>query len=242
MNVSKFVKLLFVGAVLAMGAKGCKQNPTLNQLNWMKEEAIKHGDYLREQRIEVALSRWKNGHLDSDPYLLAAEMGKAIGSGNIHLVFFTYDEDKDIDGIGIIEEYIDPNGLNTTLTEEYETTGNRQYPEHEEVQLFGLMPKIRDAGQRKDEQLWFEYLQGKSGKVDVGQGLAPTEETMPAVWISIPEPNHVDLKMYVYDQQGHKSEAIRVISSIPRERRGNEIGDIDVGERIESPLRSELDK
>jgi len=223
LNTSTLVFLLLICAVLTAGATGCRRDPALGKLNRIKEAAIEEGFDVEEKRIESALSKWQNGRLDSEPILLWATLAKPIKMEIKHLNFFTFDEDKDIVGFGIVEEYVDANGLRTTLTEEYETTGNgkRLYPPDEAVQAFAFLVHIRDAGQHKDMQQWNEYLEAKSRDVNGGQDLAPAGETSPVrppIWISIPEPNHVDVYVYVNDQQGHKSDRIRVRNSIPEDQ------------------------
>ncbi len=218
MNTSSFVQLLLIGAMLAAGTTGCKRDPALSELNRLKGYAIEKELDVEEQRIESALSKWRNGRLDSEPIMLWAQLGKPIRRETINLSFFTFDEDKDIVGFGIVEEYADVNGLRTTLTEEFKTTGNGPYPPDEAVQAFAFTVQIRDAGQRKDVQQWNEYLEAKSRDVEAGRELPPVGKAWhirPPIWISIPEPNHVDVYVYVYDRQGHKSERIRVRNSIP---------------------------
>jgi len=217
MNTSSFVQLLLIGAMLAAGATGCKRDPALRELNRLKEYDIEKGFDIEEQRVETALSKWQNGRLDREPIMLSAQLAKPIGMETKNLAFFTFDEDKDIVGFGIIEEYADVNGLRTTLTEEYKTTGNGPYPPDEAVQAFVFQVQIRDAGQRKDVQQWNEYLEAKLRDVETGRELPPVGKAwhiMPPIWISIPEPNRVDVYVYVYDRQGHKSERIRVRNSI----------------------------
>jgi len=63
-------------------------------------------------------------------------------------------------------------------------------------------------------------VKAKPGDINARRGVVPSGETLPVVppiWISIPEPNHVDVHIYIYDQQGHKSETIRVANFIPQE-------------------------
>ncbi len=218
MNTSSFVQLLLIGAMLAAGTTGCKRDPALHELNRLKEYAIKKGFDIEEQRAKLALSKWQNDRPDSEPILLWAGLGKPTGRETEYLSFFTFDEDKDIVGFGIVEEYVDANDVRTTLTEEYETTGKGPYPPDEAVQAFGFIVQIRDAAQRKDVRQWNEYLEAKSHDVKARRDSAPAGKTLrvsPPIWISIPEPNHVDVYVYVYDQQGHKSERIRVRNSIP---------------------------
>jgi len=219
MNISTFVQLLLIGAMLASGATGCKRDPALRELNRLKEYAIEKGFDVEEQRADLALSKWQNGRLDREPILLWAQLGKPIGMETKDLSFFTFDEDMDIVGFGIVEEYVDANGLRTTLTEEYETTGNGPYPPDEAVQAFIFPVQIRNASQRKDVQQWNEYLEAKSHDVKTGRDLPPVGKTWhvrPPIWISIPEPNHVYVYVYVYDRQGHKADPLRVVNSIPQ--------------------------
>ena len=218
MNISTFARLLLVAIMLAAGITGCKRDPALRELNRLKEYNIEKGFDIEEQRVESALSKWQNGRLDREPIMLWAQLGKPIGMETKDLTFFTFDEDKDIVGFGIVEECVDANGLRTTLTEEYKTTGNGPYPPDEAVQGFAFGVQIRDAGQRKDVQQWNAYLEAKSRDVESGRELPPVGKAwhiMPPIWISIPEPNHADVYVYVYDRQGHKSERIVVRNSIP---------------------------
>jgi len=214
MNVSTIVRVLLISTMLVAGATGCKRDPdfALDKLNGLREYTKEKGYDIEEKRAELALSKWQNSRLDSEPILLTGELGETTGKETKHLSFFAFDEDKDIVGIGIIEEYVDASGLSTTLTEEYETTGKGPYPPDEAVQAFSFVVQIRDAGQRKDVKKWNEYLSAKSGRSNTERDMAPTGETLPAmptIWISIPEPNQVDIHIYIYDKQGHKSETIR---------------------------------
>lgn len=82
---------------------------------------------------------------------------------------------------------------------------------------------IRDAGQRKDEDAWRDYvilvledLARKfvyEGPVDEVVKLPPDEalaRNMPPIWISLPQTNRVRVFLSVYDRQGHESEAVEV--------------------------------
>lgn len=218
MNISTFARLLFVGIMIAAGTTGCKRDPALRELNRLRDYAIKEGFDVEEQHAELALSKWQNARLDSEPIMLCATLAKTIGREIKGLSFFAFDEDMDIVGFGIVEEYADANGLRTTLTEEYDTVGKGPYPPDEAVQAFSFIIQIRDAGQRKDVQRWNEYLKAESDDVEPARDLVPagrTSRVRPPIWISIPEPNHVDVYVYVYDRQGHKSDRIRVRNSIP---------------------------
>jgi hypothetical protein len=223
MNIAPFVRLSLVGAMLVASGLGCKPDPVSVKLNRFREYALKKGFNVDQHRAELALSKWQNGRLDSEPILLCATLSKTVGRETKNLSFFTFDEDMDIVGFGILEEYTDANGLRTALTEEYDTTGKGPYPPDEPVQGFGFIVQIRDAGQRKDVQRWNEYLKAKSGDVNAARDLTPAGKTspvMPPIWISIPESNRVDVYVYVYDRQGHKSDRIRVRNLIPPREKG----------------------
>jgi len=136
-----------------------------------------------------------------------ALLGTVTVSGR-YLLLGTFDEDRDIVGLGIREEYNDANGLKTLLTEEYPAFVHRM---SSELLLSRPCPvKIRDGDQRKDAQCWDEYVNGEGIDVSRLQSKKHWIETLPPVWTSIPEPNRVDVYVYVYDKAGHKSDPLKL--------------------------------
>jgi hypothetical protein len=125
-----------------------------------------------------------------------------------YLLLDALDEDKDVVGFGIREEYTDVNGLKTVLTEEYPAFAHQM---GSEVLPLRLCPvQIRDAGQRKNEQRWGEYVKGEGIDVSNPRATELWRETFAPVWVSNPEPNKVDVYVYVYDKAGHKSDPLKL--------------------------------
>ena len=211
MNTRKLVQALLVVVILVLGISGCKRDGVLSGLKHIKEKAKAKGRGADEQRVELAMSKWQNHTLDPEPILITAGINKPIGYEDMYIGMFTFDEDMDVLGLGIIEDYSDVNGLETTLTEEYPVFVYRMKPEVLDLRLFPV--QIRDAGQRKNEKRWNEYIKGEGIDVNDVRRLKHWRETLPPVWVSNPEPNKVNVFVYIYDQEGHKSVPIKLLTS-----------------------------
>ena len=213
-NTRRLVQALLLVVIVVPVISGCKRDPLLDDLKHLKEEAKRKGYSAVEQRYELAISKWKNRTVDREPILIDAGLGKSIVLP-VLVGLITFDEDMDVFGIGINEECADVNGIKTTLTEEYPAFVHRMKPEMLDLRLFPV--QIRDAGQRKNTQRWDEYVKGEGIDVNDVRVLICWRETLPPVWVSIPEPNTVDVYVYIYDQAGHKSNPIKLLTpdSIP---------------------------
>ena len=212
MNKPRLVQSLLAAVMLLAVISGCKRDPLVVWLEDLKEtaKASNRGDVA--QRCELCLSKWQNCTIDPEPILVRVVFGWVTGSG-MHLLLDAYDEDKDVVGFGIREEYTNANGLKTVLTEEYPAFVHRVGAEVLPPRLCPV--QIRDAEQRKDAQRWGEYVKGEGIDVNSPRAIERWTETLPPVWISIPEPNKVDVYVYVYDRAGRKSEPFRLPPSAP---------------------------
>jgi hypothetical protein len=217
MNVLKILRALLVIVILVLGISGCRRDDVVSSLNLIKEKAKAKGRGADEKRVEVALSKWHNRTVDPEPILITAVMNKPIGNEDMYIGMFTFDEDVDVLGLGINEEYTDVNAIKTTVTEEYPVFAHRMKPEVVDLRLFPV--QIRDDGQRKDKQRWDEYIKGEGIDINTVRRLKYWRETLPQVWVSIPEPNTVKVYVYIYDKAGNKSEPIKLLTSdsIPEE-------------------------
>jgi len=206
MNKRRLIQaLLFV--IFVPTISGCRRDPLVDGLERHKEEAKAKGFREVEEHCELALSRLRNRVLDPEPILVMPLLGRVTPSGR-YLLLETFDEDRDIVGLGIREEYNDANGLQTLLTEEYPAFVHRM---SSELLLSRPCPvKIRDGDQRKNEQRWDEYVKGEGIDVNSPRAIERWTETLPPVWISIPDPNRVDVYVYVYDKAGHKSDLVKL--------------------------------
>jgi hypothetical protein len=203
MNKWKFVRALLV-VVFLPAISGCRRDPVVEWLEYDKEKAKAKGHPDIEQRCVLCLSKWQNRTLDPEPILVTAPLVRtATESGRWYLSLEAFDEDKDTVGVGIREEYTDVNGLKTGLTEEYAAFVHQMMSEV--MRLLICPVQIRDADQRKDAQRWDQYVKGEGIHASRPLSAVRWRETLPPVWVSVPEPNRVDVYVYVYDQAGHKS-------------------------------------
>jgi len=135
MNTRKLVQALLVVVILVLGISGCKRDGVLSGLKYLKEKAKAKGRGADGQRVELAMSKWQNRTLDPEPILITAGINKPTGYEDMYIGMFTFDEDVDVLGLGINEEYTDVNGIKTTVTEEYPVFVHRMKPEVVDLRL-----------------------------------------------------------------------------------------------------------
>ncbi len=167
-------------------------------------------DSAAEQRRQLALSKWQNGVLDREPILLAAILTRVVGAHVPASVVFGYDEDKDLLGLGVVERYKD----GTERSEEYPVY---VHADSTRIVCPGSMPVyLRDKGQQKDQSRWEEYVRGdKIDKWSMGHtGGEYYRDTLPPVYVSLPDPNGVDVLVYLYDRRGNKSSLVELINRL----------------------------
>ena len=189
-----------------------------------------------KERARLAMSRYESGRKDPEPILIAAALSRAVGSDQVHLGLTVFDAQQDLRGVVILEESHNPTGAPTALQEDYPFYHHFTLPG---MVNFHLIPvSFRDSGQRKDEQRWADYLAKDfdaslkdaidSGEIVVDPPSSPPsspswdtvwvakcqfwEKTLPRVWVSVPEPNRVDVSVYVYDKAGHKSRPAKLLN------------------------------
>ena len=160
------------------------------------------------QRAQLALLKWENRVLDRKPLLMTALLTKAIGAENVSIGLITFNEDKDIIGLGIMEKCVDANGLKTFLIEEYDAFVHWVIRPVLEIHMLPI--QIRNAHQRKDNQRWDKYVRGEGIDVNDIRNVERWKETLPPVWITLPDPNSTDVYIYIYDNAGNKSDPIQL--------------------------------
>lgn len=199
--------------LLATVVCGCRRDPVVDDLTQVKPKVGAAEQALVDKRVELALSKWKNQRIDPEPVLIFALL-RLIGPGQIDLAVYVYDEEKDIIGLGIKEDRVDSNGEKTSRLEDYPALIYRQ--QDSVVALRGIPVQIRDAGQGQDTQRWQGYANGVG--IDVNRlrdNSTAWRKSLPAVWVSLSEPNKVDISIYVYDKDGHKSDPVRLVNCVP---------------------------
>jgi hypothetical protein len=150
------------------------------------------------------------------PVLEKAILGPYEEGGLLTIHF--YDGDFDVVGVGFQETRRDVNvDERMVLREEYPVLYGRRVPNIS--WLMGVPVQIRDNNQTKDENAWDEYIECNKDyeanwveSEDYIRGKwGWWEEQMPPVWISIPDPNKVDVYVYVVDRSGYKSKPVKLI-------------------------------
>lgn len=169
---------------------------------------------------KTALTKLENGSLDTEPILLMAAIGISDLNNQPQVDIIYFDENNDLRGLRIKEHYIDSNGLMTILEEDYPVFVNRLNTPTTNSEYFTI--HFRDKNQCKDEHLWLEYVnrnldelirlnidKRQSDTLDTHLKNLPFEKT-PPIYISIPDPNKVQVEISVYDREGNESDSIEL--------------------------------
>lgn len=160
-------------------------------------------------RASKALSTWENGIIDHEPILIFSFLRKVLeldDSYSDFIVLGYYDEDKDILGFGIREKHISSEKQITFIEE--------TYPAHvHEDRLKNVVSgtwipvDLRIEGKYKDELEWDKFINGDN--IDWNQ---PWDKIVPPMCVSVPEPDKIEVWVWVYDRAGNKSEPIKLIN------------------------------
>jgi hypothetical protein len=219
-----------VSILLCLSIGGCEKNPEretdikglqhLSQQAWMPSDA--------RERTRTVIAKYQDHVRDQEPILIVAVLIKIEGSEKCELGLWAFDENRDLAGFAVREESHDPNGRVITLEEHYPV-----FAHDPAIGVFDHCPvpvHIRDAHQRKDEKQWADYLAidfDRLVRERVPNRSSPNfwdgvwrlwEETLPAVWVSLPEAGKVDVSLYVYDEAGHKSNVVNLLVHPPGNR------------------------
>jgi hypothetical protein len=163
------------------------------------------------ERAEIAARTWKD---TPGPILIRAALYDFPWEFEPWAVLHpvVIDGGWDLAGIRIREERRDPNGTSTcTIVEEYPVYVRRWAPTTADKEWIAVT--IRDRGQRKDFDLWEEYLidtidfliaKYARNRLDVQYRVVE-----PPTWVSSPD-SEVDVFVSVYDRAGHESEYVRL--------------------------------
>lgn len=165
-------------------------------------------DIETEQRTRLALSRWQNGVIDHEPILLYASASRSSRAYSATLSLMAYDEDKDLLGIVVEEEPSDANGA--PLSEYYPVYAHLRQLDTADTRSIGI--HLRGKGDRKDEARWEEYVRSKEiEETALKRNARYYMDSMPPVYITVPEPNGVAVWIRLYDGAGNQSARVRII-------------------------------
>jgi len=207
------ISLMFV--FLPAAILGCKKHDPVSassdRVVYVIRKAMKNQSWPEDvhQRAASAISHWENGVRDSRPIVILACLTQAVDSEETDFAILVFDEDKDIIGIGVKETHILPSRATEVIDETYPIAIHAPYDFDAIVDLYILPFEVRTGNQHKDEYLWQTYVDRKA---ETFAGLdAKWKHVVPPAWISIPEPNKVDVWVYAYDKAGNKSEPVKLL-------------------------------
>jgi hypothetical protein len=207
-----------------LGQPGCKKRREPDLRGFHRRLAVrrlteisKEDDPNLQKNANTALSQLRRGVRDASPILFAAYL-LAADSGGTRLCAPCFDADQDLRGFCISERHLDPNGEATLIEERYPVFA--PFLTTTPYNDLNFPVEIRNEDQRKDEQAWNEYVLAclefivrQCADARDGQDKpmeASLEVTLPSMWVSIPEPNHVEVYISAYDRAGHESNQLRV--------------------------------
>jgi hypothetical protein len=186
------------------------------QYSWMPADAKK--------RAQEAMAKYRNDTLDPEPILIVATLGRSTGIDQVYLHLMVFDECEDLLGFVVREERHAPDGTQSVFEERYPVFTYSLM--HRVADVLSIPVHIRDEHQRKDEERWTNYCDTlfpahteesmRSEKVPRGNPVPAThwEDTLPPVWISIPEPNNVVVSLYVYAKGGYRSNQVGLLNRL----------------------------
>lgn len=234
-NRNFFCFIGFVIIFLLLWFIGCKQHPKQGDPNIVILEKLSQNSSVSQDVRDLArqaIANYRNGTIDPKPELLyLSPIIETSESEKNEFIITVIDEDNDLLGLGIKEESRDPNSKIDILEEEYPVFVH--YPGLTVVNGYSIPFFIRSHEQQKNEKSWTDYLaidfdtRMKQIKLPYSSGdqFADTEEyfirvyelwedTLPLVWISIPDPDRLTVWIYVYDKAGHKSNSMKLVKYI----------------------------
>ncbi len=159
-----------------------------------------------KNNTQYAISKYNKKSIDPEPVLVFAHIEEDSENPKATLSLLSYDEDGDLSGILIKEKHIDSSGNEMIFEEEYPVFIFWKPPKG--VFMFFIFNHIRKNGQIKSEEIWKRYIDGLNVEKSTIRSVVDWERTLPEVFVSVPEPNKVEVEMYLYDRAGHKSKPV----------------------------------
>lgn len=166
------------------------------------------------ERAQAVLTSREKGIRDSRPIVIDA--GYAVTGSHLQFDLLVYDDARDLRGIRIREQSLDPNGAITVLEEDYPVFvfWRRRLLDILDEYLLDAVP--RDQEQRKDTLSWQQYAKRRQEEYATWirkGGMAPRGGDMPAIWMSIPDRGNVQVLVAAYDEAGNQSDYIQLEES-----------------------------
>lgn len=216
------VKILLFVSFLILTTSGCdkKKAESDHESDFLKYLISHSGDDVDlKQRAQLAMSKLEDGIMDPEPFLIHAIMktSRVEDGERMFLTLIMYDEDEDYIGFVVEEECVDSNNIVTTrLVEKYPAFKYSSYSNY--LDFMSIPVLVRDENKRKPEEQWLKYMntprqQQKEEYMKRSKKNWTWKDTIPPVWLSIPEPGKLNIYVRVYDRAGHISERVRMVYS-----------------------------
>jgi len=212
--------LLVSFMILITSGSGCEKRKANSDrvLHYLRGLVDKSKDNVNmRQRGQLAISKWQDGVMDPVLFIIDAVMmtGSDEDGEGTSLVLIIYDEDADYLGFVAEEEIVDSNGVITTkLVEKYPVFNHLSYSSEVEFKFLPVL--VRNENQRKPEEQWLKYIntplqQQKDEYKERTKKNWTWRSTLPPMWISIPDPDKVNIHVRAYDRAGNLSERISLV-------------------------------
>jgi len=226
-RVGGFAHWLLLFAV-GMTVVGCKERAATEDefvavFAVSELERMLQRDYLPlryRERARAALREFNSKEPNTVPIFVYAILTYGNDPNYDTLGVMCFDKDRDLQGIRIREQLRDSQGALTAIEEDYPIFVGSLESWSLERRVISFA--VRDSGQRKDEKRWLEY-ENRWLKVLVREAVAAKRKQsapvadgnlsvrdMPPLYVSVPDPNRVDVQMRAYDKAGNESEWIEV--------------------------------
>lgn len=172
--------------------------------------------------VSVVSANDPNGPVLTKARLQKGEMDESIGQVRLGatiirapglLSLSVEGQDRDLLGIRIKERYMLPNGVESSFEESYPVFAHRLI--RGDLYVYSATSPVevpvhfRNENRVKNEQQWRSFLDR------VERGEVSRETDTPALYITMPEPNAVEVFVSVYDEQGRESDMVPVSGPSP---------------------------
>lgn len=235
-NSLTFIRLILLWMFVFINVSGCEEDvsrrteedPIVREI----KRTVRVVNFPPEvqSNVDLAIEKWQNGILDPEPILINAMLTRPEIE-EYAILFSVFDEDRNTLGMVLKEEYRRSGKKPETLEETYPVFAHLTTKEIPVVRMYAILVAIRTSNQQKDDGLWQEYvdadidklmrehvrkeLQNEPNRIEaIDIIFSASEAVRPPMWISIPEPNEVEVSVWVYDKEGNKSNSVRLLNFI----------------------------
>ena len=158
------------------------------------------------QRGQTALHLWENDICDPVPILIYAIIKKDYKNVPRMCMYYS-DEDRDLVGFGIREVNRIANKEDHIMEETYPIFEHSSPPAVWR-NLFDF--EERTLGKSKNKESWSIFVNN------------PDAESHPSIISSIPDPNNIDILVWLYDRAGNQSKPVKAVNEMEWKLKGSD--------------------